>query len=1080
MSNNLFMKTVRILILTLLTLLALPTVPQAGQAGGEQITPGEPLRDGVVTTATLAGRQTVLHKIRLAAGEFVRLKVLQKEANVALALLGPDDKVLVDVDMEEDLNRAELLSWIAAGEGEYSLRVSSGLNNENFGRYQVEVITRDSHREQSGNLIEAQSAAMSGLHALRKGINRKNVTDAIQHFEKSLPLWQAAGDKNAEARTLIIIGEYSRRLGDRARSRGAFERALSLRQEIRDRWGEAEALNDLAIIYDETGEKQRAIDLHKLALPIRHESGNLKGEITTLLNMAKTYFDLDELSLVQDLLKDTRAALDRAKANTGGGGDQSGEAEYASKHGLIYDRLGQSQQALSWFEKALSIIRAIPKYAENADYVVAEATYLNNIAKAYSGMGDKVKALEYYKQALEKCGPDCPPYKKADFNNNIGKVSLALGDLAGARAALEGALNLRGNDPTYEAYTHIGLGDLAYLTKDLPKARDEFGKAAGMARKVGVRHVLVAALDGAARVELADGKEEAAEKAIEEGLAGVAELSTRVVNPDLRASYLAATQRLYDHKLNLLMRRHDRRPADGLDAEAFALCESARARGLLDLLQEARVDIRREVDPALVRRERGLFQRLSGKNDYLTSLRILRERFVAAGAQPEVAKVDKEISLQEQEVNEIRLDLERTQAEIRRGNGRYAELTRPRQLGVKEVQSEILDAQTMLLEYRLTDERSYLFAITSTDFYVYPLPGRAGVDKAALDVYRALTARGEKIDFEPADERERRIREADAKFNELAPALSRMLLGKVAGLSTKKRLLIVADGMLQYFPFAALPVPSRPAGGKTNYLVGQHEIVYLPSASALLLIRTGVSRSEPDKKLAVVADPIYQPKALPNTNAGSTRQDRTPATLGAGESPLILGVEPLQYARKEAKSVLGLVRESDRAEFLSENATKRAATSDELARYRIIHYAVHGRFDAGQPSQSGLIFSLFDENGAPVKDGSVMTLADAYNLKLSADLVTLSGCQTALGQEVRGEGVVGLTRGFTYAGARRVLASLWIVNDEATSVLMKSFYTNLLSKGKGQTTSAALRAAQESLAGRPPYYWAGFILQGEW
>ena len=387
----------------------------------------------------------------------------------------------------------------------------------------------------------------------------------------------------------------------------------------------------------------------------------------------------------------------------------------------------------------------------------------------------------------------------------------------------------------------------------------------------------------------------------------------------------------------------------------------------------------------------------------------------------------------------------------------------------------------MLLEYRLTDERSYLFAITSTDFHVYPLLGRATLEKTALDLYRALTARGEKRDFEPPDEREKRIREADAIFNKLAPDLSRMLLGKVAGLSAKKRLLIVADGMLQYFPFAALPEPSPPARAGMNYLVGRHEIVYLPSASALPLIRTGGSRPEPNRKLAVVADPIYQPKALPARSVGPTRQDRTMATPGTGDSPSVIVVEPLRYARKEAQSVLGLVRKDDRVEFLSERATKRAATSDELARYGIIHYAVHGRFDALRPSQSGLIFSLFDENGAPVKDGSVMTLADVYNLRLSADLVTLSGCQTALGQEVRGEGVVGLTRGFMYAGARRVLASLWIVNDEATSVLMKDFYTHLLSKGKNPSTaSASLRAAQESMAARPPYYWAGFILQGEW
>jgi CHAT domain-containing protein len=154
--------------------------------------------------------------------------------------------------------------------------------------------------------------------------------------------------------------------------------------------------------------------------------------------------------------------------------------------------------------------------------------------------------------------------------------------------------------------------------------------------------------------------------------------------------------------------------------------------------------------------------------------------------------------------------------------------------------------------------------------------------------------------------------------------------------------------------------------------------------------------------------------------------------------------------------------------------------SADLGRYRIVHLATHGVLNAEQPELSGLVLSLVDEQGRP-QDG-FLGLHEVYDLNLPAELVVLSACQTGLGKEIRGEGLVGLTRGFMYAGAERVLASLWNVNDSATARLMKLFYEGIFSKGL--SPAAALRAAQLELSKRSqwrsPYYWAAFVLQGEW
>ena len=161
-------------------------------------------------------------------------------------------------------------------------------------------------------------------------------------------------------------------------------------------------------------------------------------------------------------------------------------------------------------------------------------------------------------------------------------------------------------------------------------------------------------------------------------------------------------------------------------------------------------------------------------------------------------------------------------------------------------------------------------------------------------------------------------------------------------------------------------------------------------------------------------------------------------------------------------------------------ASRATATSPELSKYRIVHFATHGLLNSEHPELSGLVLSLVDESGKP--QNGFLRLHEIYNLKLSADLVVLSGCQTALGKQVKGEGLIGLTRGFMYAGAARVVVSLWEVNDEATAELMKKFYEAMFKKG--MRPAAALRTAQLAMWKSPwwkaPYYWAGFELQGEY
>ncbi|HYN21379.1 MAG TPA: CHAT domain-containing protein, partial [Thermoanaerobaculia bacterium] len=321
--------------------------------------------------------------------------------------------------------------------------------------------------------------------------------------------------------------------------------------------------------------------------------------------------------------------------------------------------------------------------------------------------------------------------------------------------------------------------------------------------------------------------------------------------------------------------------------------------------------------------------------------------------------------------------------------------------------------------------------------------------------------------------------EAADGARQAADELSAMLLRPAERFLNGQPLLIVSDGALQYLPFAALPVPASLAGPERVPLIAGHEVVSLPSASALAVLRHELAgRPKAAKTLAVLADPVFRFTAAPETAAIVPQRGAIGDTRGSDFDPRLL--PRLAFSRREAEVIAGLVPQGDLFKALGYDASRAIVTSGKLAGYRLLHFATHGHIDSRRPELSSLVLSLFNERGEP--QNGLLRLHDIYALKLQADLVVLSACQTALGQEIRGEGLVGLTRGFMYAGAARVVASLWSVDDRATSVLMERFYRHMIS-GR-LSPAAALRQAQIEMSREPrwqdPYYWAAFSLQGEW
>src|SRR6266511_3832437 len=768
-------------------------------------------------------------------------------------------------------------------------------------------------------------------------------------------------------------------------------------------------------------------------------------------------------------------------------GDRGGEAETLHNIGLVYSSFGETRKALEKYNEALPIRRA-------AGDRRGEGATLHNLGMVYRALGETGKALEKLNEAVPIRRAAGDRRGEATTLHSIGEVYRALGETGKALEKFNEALSLRRavGDRRGEAQTLNSIGAVYRSLGETGKALEIYNEALPLFQLIGERTGEAVALLGIARVEQQRGNLTQARQTSEQAVSMIESLRVDIAGQALRTSFFALRQEFYQFYIDVLMRMHSQNPAAAFDSLALETSERARARSLLELLTESRADLRQGVDGSLLERERSLRQLLQAKA--AAQFDLLNRKHTPAQAEAFAKEIDS-----------ITTEHEELRAQIRERSPRYAALTQPQPLGLAEIQRQVLDPDTLLLEYSLGDDVSYLFVVSQTSITSHRLPKRAEIEASTRRVRELLTA----PQPQPGDTQAKyraRIKEAGEGYWAQAAELSRMLLGPVASQLGKKRLAIVADGALQYIPFAALPAPSsgndggRNSGAEPQPLFVEHEIVSLPSASTLATLRRETAGRKPaEKSLAVLADPVFtDDDTRVSRNVGKvgakekTRSDDSGETdiafqqmTRSGRETGVIGAEGgfgrLLSTRREAAAILALVPERERKQALDFEASRMTALRPELGEYRIVHFATHGMLNNIHPELSGIVLSLVDKEGHP-QDG-FLRLQDIYNLKLSAELVVLSACQTGLGKEIKGEGLVGLTRGFMYAGAPRIVASLWKVDDRATSELMKRFYQGMLGP-EALRPAGALRQAQLTIwkekQWREPYYWAAFVLQGEW
>jgi CHAT domain-containing protein/Tfp pilus assembly protein PilF len=949
---------------------------------------------------------------------------------------------------------------------------------------------------------QAESRALVDLG--RAMLFTLRLDEALQNAQEAASIARTLGDRGLEASAENVIGKYYYRRGDYQQAAEHYALALPLARAAGDLAEEAQALYNAGQLHGDVGELPEALAHYQRALPLWRAANRRQGEVRTLTSMGLTYSLMGESQTALEYL-DGMALPSLREA-----GDRMGEAAAHNNIGYVYQSLGDDETALSHYRDALVIFDQIKMVAGQA----VTSVYIGDVS---ASLGRAREAQENYERGLALSRALGNPLLEAEVLNSMGSLRLSAGKAEEAYELFRQALSAyeKGEYLRGQAAALNNIGWYFGGRGDWRTAAGHFRRALEFCRAAGDRLGESLTLYNLARSDLELGDAATARENVEAGLRLTESLRTKIASGDLRASYFATAHRQFELYIAVLMKLYGRDHDSGLAAAAFEASERGRARSLLETLAETHADIRRGVDPALLLRERELQSRLDAKAERRVQL------LGARAAAKEVAEV-------ERQMDDLTGEYRRVQGQIRASSPLYAALVQPAPLTLGETQKKVLDADTVLLEYALGEQRSFVWAVTPDSIKSFELPARAEVETAARRVYELLTARNRQVKGETGQQWQARIRQADAAYEDASAALGRMLLNPVAAELGHKRLVVVADGALQYVPFAALPAPVETAGEKTRVedagtrragkpssndtppnpragfipLIAEHEVVSLPSASVLALTREEMqSRRPAPKSVAVLADPVFDgndERLALAKGSGAGRRSGPDHAAGTVESEMSAagvarkalrsfdgldegtGIARLLFSQREARTIMASVPTGDGMLALGFHASRATARSPELSQYRIVHFATHGLLNSEHPELSGIILSLFDETGR--RQDGFLELNEIYNLNLPADLVVLSACQTALGKDVRGEGLVGLTRGFMYAGARRVVASLWKVDDSATAELMGEFYREML--GKGLRPAEALRAAQRHMWQQPrwrsPYFWAAFTLQGEW
>ena len=1088
---------------------------------------------------------THTYRLIIAAQQYAQIFVDQKGVDLILTVESPDGKVYREIDNPNGFYGPEIVTIVAPVAGTYAVKIS----NRQFlaGDYELrldgprEATVLDKRRVTAEQLF-AEAQDMRGE---ARGVDEK-YESAIRKYHEALELWRELGslrehgycfiniarsyktraqglllqddlrqfyldqafnnfrealsvlaaDPPGQAFALNEAGATHRDFGDPREALSSYKKALKLRLALGDRYGQAQLHNNLGLTYSYIGYQPKALEHLREALSRWRELGIRDREMNTIINIGKAQVEMGDVDAARSQFQEVLAycEIELNKKDSLLKRSASNLKPFAlNGMGLVYDTWANPQLAQTNYKEALDLFHA---NGENA----AEADVLDNLGLMHAFLGDPWQARDYFQDALVIRKRLNQPKRWGVTLSNLGYAYTLMGNDKEALKQLSLALPFTklARDMRFQAYTLVRMG-MAYVALNEPRkalksyeeafaiqqdpefmdrrgqaitldkmaealalsgqvtqALEKYKEAIERWRNVGDQQGEALSLYGIAKIERDRFNLTQARDQIEEAIRIVETLRHRVTKRQLQMLYFSGKHDLYALAIDVRTQLYETTKSRADMEAALSLSEQGRARTLLDLLTEADSDLPNGMTAEVAEKN----ARMQGEISELSQTLF---RFRSVGAKEEAAVVQKALEKEFNEQDEL--------LALARSNGASPPQSHP--LTAPQIQ-QLLDDNTMVLEYSLDKKRSHLWSVTRARIDHHFLAGRAKIEAAAKDLGQSLTSYEQKRRPGESDEEYlRRLRQPTNQYRVSALKLSRLVLGKVWTQLGDKRLVIIADGALQYIPFEILPLPQSAVANRDNSLLSKNEVVYQPSASTLALLRD-VRRPIPSKAVVVFADPMLPTdnKGTDSSSAPYTSKEKLISSLrdtGEDDFPL----PRLRYSLKEAEAIIAIAPQSS-MKAVGLEANRALVTSSILKQFDIVHFATHGIVNDKQPELSGIVLS----------DG-YLTLRDIYHLDLPIHLIVLSACRTGIGKEVRGEGLIGLTRGFMHAGVQSVVVSLWRVDDEATAELMKLFYSHMFGKNRLPPATALRQAKLEMKAHsrerwRAPYYWAGFVLQGDW
>jgi CHAT domain-containing protein/tetratricopeptide (TPR) repeat protein len=834
------------------------------------------------------------------------------------------------------------------------------------------------------------------------------------------------------------------------------------------------AVLNIGWAYYMEGQYEPALTAYRRALALYEQLHERPERAKTLQNIALAEYERGRLSQATSYYGQALALLSP-------GDDPNLYPMFLNNSALANWASGKYDVALRQYGEALGLVREMQD-------VVDEAWILHNIGSVYYSMGDGPLALEFYDEALRLSSVERDPVGRTAILRTMGNVLREQGSVSEALKMHQEALALASNrtisdqillqvardlealDRSADALERVSLildsstasnavlraraqlerGRLRILTGDLPGAERDIRGALRTFRTYDLSQDQFDAWLALARLKRRSGDPALALDALNRALALGEELRVQTSNPELRATRLRPLRAAVELKLAMLADEYFTDSADETQRQAIALealktAEQARARALADFRD---LDLTApDVPPELVKQRRLIYQELADR------------RYGLEATLDHVSADDSRVALIRADIVDLRRRLDQIDARIGASSAGMAR----RVAGPDALNLRALRSDTAVIEYWLTEDLAIAWTVTTEGITMTRLRRASEFDEAARNFLTTLRGFG----TVPL-----------AARLDLAKQLSALALQPLrARIAGKRTLLFAPDGALHYVPFAALRVQDS---GHEVFLIERHDVAVIPSISTLFSADDHHSHGLATRQMLLVADPVYtadDPRLVARADASAHDRVATndpPLTLFRGASDRGK-LSRLPGTRKEAALIAALLpRESvDRLEGFT--ATREQFLSAKLGSYRFIHVASHAVADSEIPQASALILSTVDQRSMDI-DGRVLA-ADFMNVRLNADAVVLSGCATALGKHVTGEGLLGLQYVVLARGARTVVSSLWPVADQPAADFMGRFYSSLVRPSS--SVLAALGGAMRAMLATPsadPSHWAAFML----